>query len=349
VLLAAAVAGAQTSYAIDRVVDGDTVVVRGVGAVRLIGVDTPETQDPREPVQHYGIEATSFLRSLLDGQWVRLDYEEQRRDRYQRALAYLYLADGTFVNLEIIRQGYGHAYLTYPFRYMDDFRAAEAEARGAGRGLWAPIEAQPVKSAEPQRVWVNTSTRVYHCPGTRYYGATARGEYMAEAEARERGHRPAYGRQCFSDPGSATPAAPGSGGTASAAPAQRLTGETASVRVWVNTSSRVYHCPGTRYYGKTARGEYLTETEAEAKGHRPAYGNRCGPAAAVAPQTAVAPSPAPPVSSVAPDVRVWVNTGSRVYHCPGSRYYGTTKRGVFMGQREAQAQGNRPAGGRACS
>ena len=51
----------------------------------------------------------------------------------------------------------------------------------------------------------------------------------------------------------------------------------------------------------------------------------------------------------APDVRVWVNTSSRVYHCPGTRYYGTTKNGVFLGQREADAQGFRPAGGRACS
>lgn len=337
---------AQPVHAVERVVDGDTVVLQDVGTVRLIGVDTPETQDPREPVQHFGLEAATFLRSLLDGQTVRLDYDEQRRDSYQRTLAYLYLADGTFVNREIIRQGYGHAYVTHPFRYLDDFRAAEAEAREAGRGLWAPIETQPAKGAAPQQVWVNSSSRVYHCPGTRYYGTTARGAYMTEAEARERGHRPAYGRQCFSDPG--TPSAPATASPATP-PAARLTSETASVRVWVNTSSRVYHCPGTRYYGNTARGEYLGEAEAEARGHRPAYGKRCGPPTPVRPPLTATASPAPQAAPAVPDVRVWVNTGSGVYHCPGSRYYGTTKQGAFMGQRDAHAQGHRPAGGRACS
>jgi len=85
--------------------------------------------------------------------------------------------NGTFVNLEIVRQGYGHAYLDYPFGRMELFRSAEREAREAGRGLWGavyppPLAAQKASSAEPLRVWVNTSSKVYHCPGTRYYGNT---------------------------------------------------------------------------------------------------------------------------------------------------------------------------------
>jgi len=64
-------------------------------------------------------------------------YDHQRTDKYRRTLAYLYLPDGTLANLEIIRQGYGHAYLSFPFSKMDAFRAAEREARETGRGLWA--------------------------------------------------------------------------------------------------------------------------------------------------------------------------------------------------------------------
>ncbi len=346
---------AQAGYAVERVVDGDTVILRDVGSVRLIGVDTPETVDPREPVQHFGIEASAFLRSLLTGQTVRLEYDFQRLDKYRRTLAYLYLADGTFVNREIIRQGFGHAYLTYPFKYAEDFRAAEREARDAERGLWGTAPIQTLVTTDDARVWVNTSSGVYHCPGTRSYGTTARGAYMTEAEARQAGHRPASGRAC-------SPAVTGTAPAAVPPPAQTLVASdasppasVASPRVWVNTASRVYHCPGTRYYGTTARGEYLSEADAESRGHRPAGGRRCGtlttvPAVAspAAPVTAATPQPAVG-QPAAPDVRVWVNSSSRVYHCPGTRYYGTTKNGVYMGQRDAQGQGHRPAGGRACS
>ena len=93
--------------------------------------------------------------------------DRQRLDKYHRTLAYLYLSDGTFVNLEIVRQGYGHAYVDYPFAHMEAFRSAEREAREARRGLWgdtASVTAQRPSSAEPARVWVNTSSKVYHCP-----------------------------------------------------------------------------------------------------------------------------------------------------------------------------------------
>lgn len=122
---------------VTRIVDGDTVVLAQLGTVRLIGVDTPETVDPRKPVQYFGREAAEFLRTLLYGQLVRVEYERSLRDRFQRMLAYVYLPDGTFVNLEIVLQGYGHAYLKYPFRHAEQFRAAERRAREARSGLWA--------------------------------------------------------------------------------------------------------------------------------------------------------------------------------------------------------------------
>ena len=121
---------------VERVVDGDTIIVQGVGRVRLIGVDTPETVDPRRPVECFGKEASAFTKRLLEGQRARLEFDRDRTDRYGRTLAYVYLPNGTFANAEIVRQGYGHAYTRFPFRYLDEFRQYEREARQGERGLW---------------------------------------------------------------------------------------------------------------------------------------------------------------------------------------------------------------------
>ena len=128
----------QTFSTVTRVIDGDTVVVEGVGTVRLIGIDTPETVDPREPVQYFGKEASDFTKQLATGKRVRLEFDVDRTDRYGRTLAYLYLQpENLLLNAEIIRQGYGFAYTQFPFRMIEHFRALEWEAREARRGLWA--------------------------------------------------------------------------------------------------------------------------------------------------------------------------------------------------------------------
>lgn len=119
----AATAGTQaTLHVVSRVVDGDTLVVADVGRVRLIGVNTPESVDPRRPVEDFAKEAAAFTKRLAEGRRVRLEYDVARTDRYDRTLAYVFLEDGTFVNAEIIRQGYGFAYTAFPFRYLDEFR-----------------------------------------------------------------------------------------------------------------------------------------------------------------------------------------------------------------------------------
>jgi micrococcal nuclease len=122
-----------------RVVDGDTLVLDGGERVRLIGVDTPELHHPRKPVEYFAQEASDYVRRRVQGQRVRLEYDQQRRDRYGRTLAYVFMVDGTLLNLRIIEQGYGFAYTKYPFRsdYMARFRAAERAARTGSRGLWA--------------------------------------------------------------------------------------------------------------------------------------------------------------------------------------------------------------------
>lgn len=273
---------AQTDT-VARVVDGDTLVLQATGTVRLIGIDTPETVDPRVPVQAFGAEATEALRQMVGNRQVRLAFDHQRRDKYGRTLAYLYLTDGTFVNLEMVRRGYAHAYLDYPFQQMEQFRAAEREAREAGRGLWGgePSPTSPrgllgptgtlAAGATPAQVWVNTSSRVYHCSGTRYYGNTARGEYLSESDATTRGYRPAYGKSC----GGSAPAAKTAQQAVKSSPPVTEPSTAPAVRVWVNTNSRVYHCPGTRYYGNTKAGQFMSESDAKAAGHRPAGGRGC--------------------------------------------------------------------------
>jgi len=131
------------AYAVLRVIDGDTIVIRHNDhdtTVRLIGVDTPETVHPSKPIQHYGKEASSFLHNLLTGESVHLEppASGSPQDRYGRLLAYVYRApDGLFVNEELIRQGYGRAYTTYPFLRSDRFVNRQRSAQAAGRGLWA--------------------------------------------------------------------------------------------------------------------------------------------------------------------------------------------------------------------
>ena len=80
---------------------------------------------------------------LSEGKRVKLDYDQANnhfghKDQYGRTLAYIFLEDGTLLNAEIIRQGYGHAFTRYPFSRMEEFRRLEREAREQGRGLWAP-------------------------------------------------------------------------------------------------------------------------------------------------------------------------------------------------------------------
>jgi micrococcal nuclease len=118
-------------------VDGDTLVLDRGERVRLIGVNTPESVDPRRPVEYFGKEAAAFTRGLAEGRQVRLEYDLERRDQYGRTLAYVYLEDGRMLNAEIIRQGYGQTYTRFPFKYRDEFLAYEREARAEGRGLWA--------------------------------------------------------------------------------------------------------------------------------------------------------------------------------------------------------------------
>ena len=123
---------------VTKVIDGDTFKYAGGVKVRLIGVDTLETNDPRESVQWFGTEAAQKLKEWIDGRNVCLRKERNSlsdRDKYGRLLRYVWKGD-FFVNAELVRQGYGFAYTKYPFQYMEDFQKYEREARENNLGLW---------------------------------------------------------------------------------------------------------------------------------------------------------------------------------------------------------------------
>jgi micrococcal nuclease len=146
---------ASATAVVTRVVDGDTVEARVEGEVedvRLIGVDTPETVKPGEPVQCFGKRASDFTERALEGERVRLLFGVERRDVYGRLLAYVYLAPGTlyvskdvksplrgdrFFNAVLLRRGLART-LTIPpnDRYAPRFEQLELAAARTGRGLW---------------------------------------------------------------------------------------------------------------------------------------------------------------------------------------------------------------------
>lgn len=150
---------AQELRTVARVIDGDTIQMEGGERVRLIGVDTPETVHPSKPVERFGKEASDFTRRTVEGKKVRLEYDQERKDKYGRTLAYVYLEDGTFLNAEIIKQGYGFAYTRFPFKYLEEFRNYERQARERGVGLWGDSESsQPQLARPPSEVEAATVT-----------------------------------------------------------------------------------------------------------------------------------------------------------------------------------------------
>ncbi len=198
-------------YTVTKVVDGDTIDVTKDGKtlrVRYIGMDTPETVHPSKGVQCFGKDASSKNKELILGKQVRLEKDVSETDRYGRFLRYVYLGD-TFINLELVKQGYATA-ATFPpdVKHSQDFVAAEREAREAKRGLWAscksteatsspkttttnqPTASNPTPAPTPTSptpngctIKGNISTRkekIYHLPGCGSYTKTSIDESAGE-------------------------------------------------------------------------------------------------------------------------------------------------------------------------
>lgn len=124
-------------FEVTRVIDGDTIELENGEKVRYIGINTPESVDPRKKVECLGKEAATFNKSLVEGKRVRLEKDVSDRDKYGRLLRFVFLEDGTFVNEVLVREGYAS---TMPYApdvsKKDLFREAETDAKQNEMGLW---------------------------------------------------------------------------------------------------------------------------------------------------------------------------------------------------------------------
>jgi micrococcal nuclease len=140
---------------VEEVVDGDTIRVSLDGQIyslRYIGIDTPETKDPNDPVECYGQEAYLANRDLINGQTVQLEKDVSDTDRYGRLLRYVWIGD-EMVNEILVREGYAVS-STYPpdVKHQEVFVAAQQSAREASRGLWAGCGGPDVPVTSPTPV-----------------------------------------------------------------------------------------------------------------------------------------------------------------------------------------------------
>jgi micrococcal nuclease len=134
---------------VERVVDGDTLEIQLNGKkekVRLIGVDTPETKKPNTPVMFYGEEASNYTKKRLEKKTVELEWDVDRKDQYDRLLAYVWIEDELF-NRTLVSEGYARI-ATFPpnVKYVDAFKKDQEEARKKQKGLWKDYDSAFEKS-----------------------------------------------------------------------------------------------------------------------------------------------------------------------------------------------------------
>lgn len=206
--LAAATSSAQSlqTVKVTRVIDGDSIEIEGGQKVRYIGMDTPETVDPRKPVQCYGQEASAKNKELVGGKSVRLEKDVSETDKYGRLLRFVYVGD-IFVNDYLIRKGFAHA-STFPpdVKYQDKFQASQRLAQSDSIGLWlgcgsaqTSVPTQTLQSPSAGcLIKGNISSngeKIYHMPGQQFYDKTiidsSKGEmwFCTEQEAVSAGWR----------------------------------------------------------------------------------------------------------------------------------------------------------------
>ncbi len=173
--------------------DGDTIVVAGGERVRYLGINTPEVAHKDEPGEPFGDEAKAFNKKLVQGRWINLELAEQQRDHYGRLLAYVFLADGTFVNGELVRQGYAHLLRKQPkLRHWERLLALQRQALKEKKGMWS----LPV--VKPEKFYIgNKRSWIFHRPHCQFGRKTAAGNrlrFRDRYEALYHGFSP--GRRC---------------------------------------------------------------------------------------------------------------------------------------------------------
>lgn len=126
---------------VKQVVDGDTIVLENGERVRLMGIDAPEIKHATKAGAEMGMEAAAFARKLVEGKRVRLEFDPSKAaashtDSFKRTLAYVFLADGSFLNAEMIKGGYAFTIPGFIHKYSEEFQRLEREAKENKRGLW---------------------------------------------------------------------------------------------------------------------------------------------------------------------------------------------------------------------
>lgn len=184
---------------VTRVVDGDTVELTDGRRVRYIGIDTPETVDPRKAVQCFGREAANKNKELVEGKTVELEKDVSETDKYGRLLRYIYI-DELFINDYLVRQGFAYT-SSYPpdIKYQDQLQQAEQEARDNNRGLWSTCGGEKATAVDGEcQIKGNISSsgeKIYHRPDCPYWSKTViderKGEkwFCSEEEAQSVGWR----------------------------------------------------------------------------------------------------------------------------------------------------------------
>lgn len=192
-----------------RAIDGDTIELSTGQRVRYIGIDTPESVDPRTLVQCFGVEAAQANRDLVQGQVVRLEKDVSETDRYGRLLRYVWVGE-TLVNDYLVRNGYARS-SSYPpdIKYQEIFRKSEAQAQAGNLGMWTSCSESTPKLSQPTGTASKTAPdpncmvkgnissggKIYHVPGGSFYDRTIidpqAGErwFCTETEAQSAGWR----------------------------------------------------------------------------------------------------------------------------------------------------------------
>lgn len=177
----------ENEFIVTKVIDGDTIELAGGKRVRYIGIDTPETVDPKRPVGCFGKEASAKNKRLVLGKTVRLEKDVSETDKYGRLLRYVYVGD-VMINDYLVRQGFAHA-VTYPpdVKLQELFRNAEQEAQDNNRGLWAgcPVSnpTNQINVSNPTNTTNPTNEKLQDSSGSDSSGAcTIKGNISASGE-----------------------------------------------------------------------------------------------------------------------------------------------------------------------
>jgi endonuclease YncB( thermonuclease family) len=124
-------------YPVKSVYDGDTIILENNQRIRLLGVNTPEIESRHRPGEPGGVMAREWLRNQVRNRQVYLEYDQEKKDKYNRQLAHVFLPDGTHLNLELLKQGLAFMSIVPPnLRYAETFNRAQQQAEKQELGIW---------------------------------------------------------------------------------------------------------------------------------------------------------------------------------------------------------------------